>query len=128
MRQVYLLGRAGSDGELKYTQNGTPCFNVSIAVSEKRADAVETHWFDITAWGKVAEIAKETVKKGHEIFINGKLQTRSWTDKNNNKVSKTDVVALQMRVIPKRGEQQAAPGAYADQGNFPDMNQDAGGF
>lgn len=107
MRQVILLGRAGGDGELRYTPNSTPVFNLSIAVTETRGDASETHWFDVVVWGRSAEIAKEQVRKGCEVMIIGKLESRTWKDPaTNKKTNRINVVADRFRVTQyKKGEE-----------------------
>lgn len=107
MRQVTLLGRAGSDGELKYTANGTAVFNVSVCVSEKRNEVTESHWFDVVVWSRSAEIAKEQIRKGAEIVVLGKLAQRSWT-KEGQKHSKTEIIAERIRVTAYKKEDSQA--------------------
>lgn len=102
MREVKLRGRSGSDAELKYTQNGTAVINLSLAVNEKRNDAVETHWFKVNIWSKQAEELQPLIKKGTLLSIHGKLESRSWQDKNGNRRESVEISAFICDVVVPR--------------------------
>ena len=94
---VFLLGRLGGDPELKYTNGGTAYTNVSLATDEsykdKNGELVEkTEWHRLVAWGKTAELLSEWAAKGDMVYAKGKLQTRSWEDKDGSKRYTTEVV------------------------------------
>lgn len=85
VNRVILVGRLGKDPEIKYTPSGMAMASFSLATDESRKDAQgnrtsQTEWHNIVLWGKQAEIAGEYLKKGRLIFIEGRLQTRSWED------------------------------------------------
>ena len=98
LNKVILIGRLGKDPELKYTQTGTAVATFSLATNVVWKDQdgnqqEKTDWHKIVVWRKLAEFVGEWVKKGSSIFIEGKLQTRSWDDKDGKKHYMTEVVA-----------------------------------
>lgn len=112
MNTCYLIGRCGSDGELKYTQQGTAILNFSIATSEKQGETWVSTWHKIVVFAQKAEQLTPFIKKGKEVFVCGKIQNREWTDKNGNKVKSTDILANWVRPC----ERTAPPSdAYAGQ-------------
>lgn len=106
VNQIFLLGAAGKDPEIRYTGGGTAVATFSIATSEGRKDAQgnwsnETTWHNVKAFGRVAETVKEQVKKGSKVFVEGKLTTESWDDKQTGqKRSKHVIVANYLSVVP----------------------------
>ena len=98
LNKVALLGRLGQDPELKYMQDGKALANLSIATSEQWKDKQtgakqeKTEWHRVTIWGKLAEIVGQYCSKGSQIYVEGKLQTRKWTDKDGNDRYTTEVV------------------------------------
>jgi single-strand DNA-binding protein len=105
MNMVFLIGNSGADAELKYTPNGTAIVNLSIATSEKRGDAYETHWHRIVLFGKTAESMAPRIKKGSQVFIQGKIFTRTWDDKQGNKKTSVEITANWVRIIQKDAPQ-----------------------
>jgi single-strand DNA-binding protein len=107
VNKVILLGNLGADPELRYTPSGRGVVNFNIATSrtwnnkdgEKQE---ETEWHRIVAWDKLAEICGEYLKKGSQVYIEGRLQTRSWEDKNGIKRYTTEAVAMDMRMLGSR--------------------------
>lgn len=98
VNRVLLLGFLGKDPELRSTQSGTSVCNFSLATNERWKDRNgETHerveWSRIIAWGKTGEAAAKYLKKGSQTFIEGRLQTREWEDKEGNKRQTTEVIA-----------------------------------
>ena len=105
---VVAIGNLGRDPEIKYLQDGTAVANISIAVNEKwkgkDGNAHErTEWIRAVLWGRLAEVAKEYLSKGDPIYIQGKLQTRSWEDKSGSKRSTTEVRVDVMKMLGTRG-------------------------
>ena len=98
VNKVILIGNLGRDPEVRYTQNGTAVANFTLATNEvwndKSGERQErTEWHRIVVWGKQAEIAREHLSKGKQVYIEGSLQTRQWDDREGNKRSTTEVKA-----------------------------------
>lgn len=110
VNKVILVGRLGQDPEVKFTQSGTAVCNFSLATSEtwKDKDSGEkqesTEWHKIVAWRRLAEICGEYLRKGSQVYIEGKLQTRSWEDQDGNKRWTTKIVANSMQMLGSKGE------------------------
>jgi len=116
---VMLIGRLGRDPEMRYTPSGRPVTTFSLATSrtwntsegERRT---ETEWFNVVAWGSLAEICKQFLNKGQQVYVEGRLQTRHWEDAEGNKHSVTEIVANEMIMLGDRREvnnNAAEPGA-----------------
>jgi single-strand DNA-binding protein len=108
VNKVILIGNLGRDPEIRYTRDGTAVANLNLATTETWNDAngqrqERTEWHRVVAWGKLAEIAKEYLGKGRQVYIEGRLQTRSWDDKDGNKRYTTEVRADQMVMLGGRG-------------------------
>jgi single-strand DNA-binding protein len=112
---IQLIGHVGKGGaELRYTQGGTPVANFSVATSErwkdKEGDAQErTEWHRIVAWGKLAEICGQWLVQGKQVYIQGKMQYRTWEDKEGVKRTTAEVVAMQMQMLGKKGDTEGEP-------------------
>lgn len=110
VNKVILVGRLGKDPELKYTQGGTPVARFSLATDESWKDQngekqQRTEWHNIVAWRKLAEICGQYLSKGKLVYIEGKLQTRSWEDKEGNKRYTTEIVADNMVMLGAKGDE-----------------------
>ncbi|WP_417912029.1 single-stranded DNA-binding protein [Candidatus Electronema sp. TJ] len=110
INKVILIGNLGKDPEMRYTQAGMPVASFSLATSERRKGQdgqmqEQTEWHSIVAWDKLAEICKEYLHKGSKVYIEGKLQTRKWQDKDGHDRWTTEIVARDMKMLtPKGGE------------------------
>ncbi len=109
VNKVILVGHLGRDPELRYTQSGQPVANFTLATSEsysKRDGEREerTEWHRIVAWGRLAEICAEYLSKGRQIYIEGRIQTREWEDREGEKRRTTEIVAREMQMLGRRGE------------------------
>lgn len=98
VNKVILIGNLGADPEVRYTSGGKAVANFRIACSENWTDKngqrqERTEWVRIVAWGKTAELAGEYLQKGRQVYVEGRLQTREWTDKENRKQWTTEVVS-----------------------------------
>jgi single-strand DNA-binding protein len=107
VNKVILLGRLGQDPELKYTPSGSAVANFSIATSDNWVDKSgqkqeKTEWHRIVVWGKLAELCNQYLSKGRQVFVEGKLQTRSWDDNNGNKRYTTEINANTVQFIGGR--------------------------
>jgi single-strand DNA-binding protein len=116
VNKVILIGNLGADPEVRFTPSGQAVANFRIATSESWMDKQgqkqeRTEWHRIVVWGKQAELCGEYLAKGRQCFVEGRLQTREWTDKENKKNYTTEVVASHVVFLGGRGE-----GAGAGQG------------
>lgn len=104
VNKVILLGRLGQDPELKYTPGGSAVCNFSLATTESWTDKSgqkqeKTEWHRIVVWGKLAELCNQYLAKGRQAFLEGRLQTRSWDDKDGNKKYTTEILASTVQFI-----------------------------
>jgi len=118
VNKVILLGRLGQDPELKYTPGGSPVCNFSLATTESWTDKSgqkqeKTEWHRVVVWGKLAELCNQYLSKGRQAFLEGRLQTRAWDDKDGNKRYTTEILASTVQFI---GGATAGAGAAASQG------------
>jgi single-strand DNA-binding protein len=110
LNRVQLIGNLGKDPEIKYTPQGTPVAKLTIATNERFKDKAgewqdRTEWHNVVLWQRLAEIAGEYLKKGGKVYIEGRLQTRSWDDKTSGqKKYMTEVVASDLILLGGRGE------------------------
>lgn len=109
VNKVMLIGRLGKDPELRYTTNGQPVANFTLATTEVRGTKDTerqeyTEWHRVVAWGRLAEICGEYLTKGKMVYVEGALRTRSWDDKQGNKRWTTEIVANQMQILSPVGE------------------------
>ena len=124
LNKVMIIGNLGRDPELRYTQRGTPVCNFTVAVNRpgRMDDATgqrsedETEWFAVVAWDKLAETCSQYLAKGRKVYIEGRLQTRSWEGQDGQKRSRVEVLAQQMVMLDAKapaGEEAAMVGAGA---------------
>ena len=113
VNKVILVGRLGRDPETRYTGSGQAVANFSLATDETYKDRngerqKRTEWHKIVVWGKQAEIAQQYLKKGSLVFIEGRIQSREWQDKEGQKRTSFDIVASNFRMLGGRAEGAAA--------------------
>lgn len=116
VNKAIIIGRVGQDPAVRYTPAGVAIANLSVATSESWKDQQgqkqeRTEWHKVVAYRKLAEIIGEYVKKGSKIYIEGKLQTRKWQDKDGRDCYTTEIVADEMQMLDGRqgGQQQEQP-------------------
>ena len=123
VNRVTFIGHLGADPEVRYTPDGRPVANFNLATTESWNDRntgerqERTEWHRLVLWGKLAEIAGQYLKKGTKIYVEGRLQTRSWDDQSGQKRYMTEVVVSDMEKIEKidwRGE--GGGSGYGDEG------------
>jgi single-strand DNA-binding protein len=120
VNKVILVGRLGRDPETRFTGGGQAVANFSVATDETYKDKngerqKRTEWHKIVVWGKQAEIAQQYLKKGSLIFIEGRIQSREWQDKENQKRTSFEIVATNFRMLGGRADG-ASAGAGASGG------------
>jgi single-strand DNA-binding protein len=130
VNKVILVGRLGRDPETRYTSSGQAVANFSVATDESYKDKngerqKRTEWHKIVVWGKQAEIAQQYLKKGSLVFIEGRIQSREWQDKEGQKRTSFEIVATNFRMLGGRGDS-AAAGAAAGGGSSRSEDFDQG--
>lgn len=109
VNKVILVGNLGRDPEVRYTANGGAVANITIATSEQWNDKQSgqkqerTEWHRVVLFGRLGEIAGEYLRKGSQVYIEGKLQTRKWQDQNGQDRYTTEIVANEMQMMGSRG-------------------------
>ena len=109
VNKVILIGNLGNDPEIRYTASGAAVANISLATAESWRDKESgeqqerTEWHRIVFFGRLAEIVGEYLKKGSQIYVEGRLQTRKWQDKEGNDRYSTEIVANEMQMLGSRG-------------------------
>lgn len=120
VNKVILVGNLGRDPEVRYTQGGAPVANFTLATNESWTDKAgakqeRTEWHRVVAWGKTAEIARDHLGKGKQVYIEGTLQTRQWEDRDGNKRQTTEIRAGRLVLLGRAegggggGDRGAAP-------------------
>lgn len=131
VNKVILIGNLGKDPEVKYTPSGVPVAKFSLATNERYKDKSgewqdRTEWHNIVAWQRLAEIVGEYVKKGSKIYIEGRLQTSSWEDKQSGeKKYRTEIIANDLVLLGGRGGDSDGEGRSRGAGmsSAPSMDQ-----
>jgi len=122
VNKVILIGNLGRDPELRYTASGQPVATFTLATTEVTTRDGEkrefTEWHRIVAWGRLAEICSEYLSKGRSVYIEGRLRTREWEDKDGNKRWTTEIVAqvMQMLGAPPGDRSKATGEGVVDEG------------
>jgi single-strand DNA-binding protein len=125
INKVILIGNLGVDPEVKYTPSGTAVTNISVATTESWKDKQsgerqeKTEWHRVVMFTRLAEIAGEYLRKGSQVYIEGRLQTRKWQDKNGQDRYTTEIVANDMQMLGGRGGGAGASGGSQDYGSAP---------
>ena len=107
LNKVMIIGRLGREPEMRYTPSGRPVTNFSVATSRNWTTSdgerrTETEWFNVVAWGNLAEICKQYLTKGQQVYVEGRLQTRHWDDQEGNKHTSVEIVANEMIILGER--------------------------
>jgi single-strand DNA-binding protein len=132
VNKVILIGNLGADPEVRFTPGGQAVANFRIATSDTWTDKQgqnqeRTEWHRIVVWGKLAELCGEYLKKGRQCFVEGRLQTREWTDKEGKKNYTTEVVAVGVTFLGGRDGAGAGSGGGSGGGNRGGYSQQRGG-
>lgn len=128
VNKVIILGHLGQDPEVKYTPNGVSVANISIATNESWKDKntgelqERTEWHRVVFFGRLAEIVGEYLRKGSQTYVEGRLQTRKWQDKEGRDRYSTEVVANEMQML---GNKAGGSAAHSGQ-QYPSTNENAG--
>jgi len=120
LNKAMIIGRLGADPEVRYTQNNTAVANVSVATSDRYKDSngewqENTEWHRVVAWGRLAEVCQQYLKKGSQVYFEGPIQTRSWEDKDGQKQYSTEIKALGMQMLDSKGDGVQSGGSASGQ-------------
>jgi len=135
VNKAIVLGNLGRDPEVRYTSGGQAVANFSVATSEQWTDKASgnkqerTDWHKIVVWGKVAELCGQYLSKGRKVYVEGRLQTREWTDKEGKKNYTTEIVANQVVFLGSKDDAARGPRPAGGPDDFgpPPPNLDEGG-
>jgi len=124
LNKVMIIGRLGRDPEMRYTASGRPVTTFSVATSrswntsdgERRS---ETEWFNVVAWGSLAEICNQYLTKGQQVYIEGRLQSRNWEDSEGKRHTSVEIVANEMIMLGERRSQNGQPQEETNEDEFP---------
>lgn len=132
VNKVILIGNLGADPEVKYLSNGTTVANFRMATSENRVNrssgekTTVTEWHRIVAFGRLAEICGEYLNKGKQVYIEGRIRTRSWEGKDGNRRYTTEIVATQMQMLGIAGASAGASAGPPDSEKELEIDQEGG--
>jgi single-strand DNA-binding protein len=107
LNKVMIIGQLGRDPEMRYTPSGRPVTSFSVATTRSWTSSEgdrreETEWFNVVAWGNLAEICKQYLHKGQPVYVEGRLQTRGWEDQEGKKHFRTELVANEVIILSER--------------------------
>jgi single-strand DNA-binding protein len=109
LNKVMLIGHLGKDPEVRYTPEGAAVASFSLATSENWTDKngtrqERTEWHNIVAWSKLADLSKRFLTKGRQVYIEGRIQSRDWNDRDGNKRRTTEIIATQLVLLGSRSQ------------------------
>ena len=127
LNKVMLIGRLGQDPEIRYTQSGSAVANVTIATNDYWTDKQggkqeRTEWHSLVLWGKLADLAQSYLKKGSQVYVEGRLQTRDWEDQQGQKHYKTEVVVTTMQFLDSKMADSSSNTEYSATAAAPQSN------
>ena len=115
LNKVMIIGQSGRDPEMRYTPSGRPVTSFSVATTRSWTSSEgdrreETEWFNVVAWGNLAEICKQYLRKGQPVYVEGRLQTRGWEDQEGKKHFRTELVANEVIIMSERRAETSVEG------------------
>tara|TARA_B100001250_G_C19577348_1_gene690378 strand:+ start:199 stop:666 length:468 start_codon:yes stop_codon:yes gene_type:complete len=133
LNKVMLIGRLGQDPEIRYTQSGSAVANVNIATNDywtdKKGEKQErTEWHSLVLWGKLADLAQSYLKKGSQIYIEGRIQTRDWEDEQSQKHYKTEIVVTTIQFLDTKMSENITPQEYSSTQENPSTSSQEADF
>ncbi len=128
VNKVILVGNVGADPEVRTLESGAKVARVRMATTERfynsqtKESGDHTEWHTVTLWRGLADVADRFIRKGSQIYIEGRLRSREWTDKDGNKRYGIEVLGDELKMLGRRGDN-AAPGAGQSQGGYSNQGQ-----
>ncbi len=125
LNKVMLIGNLGKDPEVRYTPSGQAVATFSVATSRRRRDPnggdyiEETEWHRVVAWERLAELASQYLQKGRQVYVEGRLQTRQWTDQQGQQRYTTEIIANDITLLGSRGDAPAHDDDWGEGANAP---------
>lgn len=122
LNKIMIIGHLGRDPEMRFTPTGRPVTTFTVATNRSWTTSdgerhSETEWFNVVAWGNLAEICKQYLVKGQQVYVEGRIQTRRWEDSEGNKHSNVEIVASEMMLLGEKKES-AAPATDLQEPDF----------
>jgi single-strand DNA-binding protein len=116
LNKVMIIGQLGREPEMRYTPSGRPVTSFSVTTTRSWTSSdgdrrEETEWFNVVAWGNLAEICKQYLHKGQPVYVEGRLQTRGWEDQEGKKHFRTELVANEVIILGDRRAESGDEGA-----------------
>jgi len=108
LNKVMIIGNVGQEPEMRYTASGQSVTSFSVACNTKFGENDTTEWVNVIAWKKLAETCNQYLQKGQQVYVEGRLQTDNWEDKDGGKHYRTKVVAYSVIFLGQRKEREAA--------------------
>jgi single-strand DNA-binding protein len=105
LNSVSIIGNVGKEAEMRFTPSGKPVTSFSVAVNSKFGETESTEWFNIVTWNKLAETCNQYLVKGQQVYVEGRLQTRTWEGDDEVKHYKTEVVANKVLFLGQRKQE-----------------------
>jgi single-strand DNA-binding protein len=132
LNKCMIIGRLGADPEMRYTANGSAVTNFNVATSRNYTNpqgerVEETEWFSVVAWSRLAETCAQYLAKGRQVYVEGRMQTRSWDGQDGQKHYKTELVAETVKFLGSRNDRPAegfTPGMPVGADNEGDLDPD----
>jgi single-strand DNA-binding protein len=114
LNKIMVIGHLGHDPEMRYTPTGKPVTTFSVAVnrswtSNDGTRRIQTEWFNVLAWGNLAEFSKQTLAKGKQVYVEGRLQTRRWNDPQGNQRISVEIVASELIPLGEKNTSNETP-------------------
>lgn len=127
VNKVILIGNLGADPEVRRTHSGQPVANLRVATSRRVKDrdgnwSDQTEWHSVVCFARLAELADQYLRKGSKIFVEGRLQTRSWEDREGKKQYRTEVVCENLKFLDSRGGSSSDDGRSSGSGGHEDSH------
>ena len=124
INKAIIVGRLGREPEMRYTANGNAVTNFTVATDPGFGDKKETEWFSVVTWNKTAEACAQYLDKGSLVYVEGRMQTRSW-DKDGTKQYKTELVAERVQFLDTKGARDDVRGAAIGKDTEGDIDPDS---
>ena len=117
LNKILIIGNLGSDPEMRYTPNGDPVTNFSVATNRRYStrdgqQVDETEWFRVSAWGRLAETTNQYLTRGSKVYVEGSLRSRSWQGQDGQARFSNEIRAQEVRFLDPRGQVSGDPGGY----------------